>query len=225
MDRKKAPLLEGLAKTLGSVLRGRPGSPPVERRWTHLARQIDTTRWSLDVLKALEWKRFEMLCGEYFRELGFRAESTRGGPDGAIGLRLYARGERVAGILVQCRSWRTPQVGPKEVRELFASMAAEGVKEGILVACGTITPDARTFVVGRDIHLIDGEDLLAKLGVLGDETQASLLRFATRGDYVTPTCPSCGIKMVRRAPKSGGGGAHWGCPNFPRCRSTLAAGR
>jgi restriction system protein len=219
---KKRSVIEDLRSAVGSVF-GKRG-PRAERRWTNITRQMDTTRWNAELLRALEWKRFELLCAEYFRELGFRPEVTRSGPDAGVDIRLYPPGHRVAGIVVQCKSWRTPQVGVKAVRELFGAMAAEGVKEGILCACGTFTPDAATFATGRNIHLIDGTDLLAKLQDLEADTQASLLRFATRGDFTTPSCPSCGIKMVRKTPK-GGGDVFWGCPNFPRCRTTLAAGK
>jgi len=40
--------------------------------------------------------------------------------------------------------------------------------------------------------------------------------FATAGDYTTPTCASCGVKMIVRTPKAGGK-AFWGCVNYPRC--------
>lgn len=36
----------------------------------------------------------------------------------------------------------------------------------------------------------------------------------------SPTCASCGIKMVERTP-SKGGSAFWGCSNYPRCKTTL----
>ncbi|MGB8857191.1 MAG: topoisomerase DNA-binding C4 zinc finger domain-containing protein [Burkholderiales bacterium] len=41
---------------------------------------------------------------------------------------------------------------------------------------------------------------------------------ATEGEYSTPSCPSCGIKMLIR---SGRQGNFWGCKNFPRCRQIL----
>lgn len=44
--------------------------------------QVDTSRWSLDLLKALDWKRFELVCAGYFEELGFRAKTARGGREG-----------------------------------------------------------------------------------------------------------------------------------------------
>jgi len=45
-----------------------------------------------------------------------------------------------------------------------------------------------------------------------------LLDFATAGDWTTPTCPSCGVKMAARNSKRR---RFWGCVHFPKCRGTL----
>lgn len=45
--------------------------------------------------------------------------------------------------------------------------------------------------------------------------------YATKySEKPTPTCPKCGIPMVKRVAKKGDniGEEFWGCPNFPRCR-------
>ena len=96
--------------------------------------------------------------------------------------------------------------------KLIAALEAHGISVPFQIQTRAIPP------------ALAGTDLLAKLQDLEADTQASLLRFATRGDFTTPSCPSCGIKMVRKTPK-GGGDVFWGCPNFPRCRTTLAAGK
>jgi len=38
-----------------------------------------------------------------------------------------------------------------------------------------------------------------------------------------PTCPKCGVPMVRRVARQGNtpGKAFWGCPNYPRCREMV----
>lgn len=51
------------------------------------------------------------------------------------------------------------------------------------------------------------------------ESNRRLLELATEGDWTTPTCPSCGTKMVARDSKRG---AFWGCPTYPKCRGKLA---
>lgn len=203
---------------------GRPSDrvPTTVSEWR--ARPIDTSRWSLELLNQLEWKRFEQLCAEYFRELGFRAEVAREGADGGVDIHLHTGESSAPGILVQCKAWRTYKVGIKQIRELFGVMAADQVREGIFVTTGAFTGEAKAFADGKNVHLIDGADLLAKLRTLEPERQEALLRLATEGDYTTPTCPSCGVKMVQRE-ASAGGEPFWGCPNFPRCRTTLSIAR
>ncbi len=183
---------------------------------------VDTSEWNLTLLKALDWKRFELVCAGYFEELGFRAETTRAGPDGGIDIHLFMNESRHPAIVVQCKAWRNVPVGVSLVRELLGVMTAAGVKEGIVATVGTFTSEARTFALGKNIHLIDGQDFLTKLRNLKPERQRSLLAFATQGDFSTPTCPSCGIGNRMKLRTSGKDGTRfWGCGNFPRCRTTM----
>jgi hypothetical protein len=214
------PLVFGLGATasLYHRLAHRIDADPVSAN----PKPIDTTQWNLPLLKALEWKRFEHLCAEYFREIGLRAEMLKAGPDAGVDIRLFAPDQQHPGILVQCKSWSTWQVGVKPVRELYGVMAAEGVPEGIFATTSTFTPDAKIFAMGKSIHLIDGLDLLAKLRALDPEAQQALLAYATQGDYTTPSCPSCGNRMLMRK-GSFGRRDFWGCRSFPACRTTLSA--
>jgi len=181
---------------------------------------VDTSAWTLSLLRALEWKRFEELCAAYFQQLGFRTRMTPAGPDGLVDIHLLAEGSERSAVLVQCKAWSTYDVGVKAVRELLGVMTAEGVAEGVFVTTGRYTQAARDFVAGKELVLIDGPDLLAKIRALREENQRLLLAIATAGDFTRPTCPSCGVKMVRRIARASGD-AFWGCPNFPGCRTTL----
>ena len=55
-------------------------------------------------------------------------------------------------------------------------------------------------------------------------TRAALLQHVTRGDYVTPSCPKCEVKMTRRAGRAGRSD-FWSCPNFGACRTRPIAVR
>lgn len=181
---------------------------------------IDTTSWNLGLLRALEWKRFEQLCAGYFETLGFRARTTRMGADGGVDIHLSPDGSDDVAIVVQCKAWKVYKVGIKPIRELLGVMTSERVPEGVFVTTGDYTLEARDFASKSNIILIDGTDLLAKLKSLHLEKQGALLGLAIAGDFTTPTCPSCGVKMSERKSKSGGD-PFWGCVNFPRCRTTL----
>ncbi len=175
--------------------------------------------WSLPLLRSLEWKRFEMVCAEYFRLLGKRVETVSHGADGGIDARVYAKDSNVMKFAIQCKAW-DGMVGIKPIRELFGVMAHESAGKGIFMATSGFTAEARQFAAEHKdkLFLIDGEKFLSMLAKLPEEKRKKLLEFATEGDYTTPTCASCGTKMVRR---TGKGGAFWGCANYPGCRTTM----
>ena len=111
----------------------------------------------LESVGALSWQQFEALVGGVFRRRGYRVlENPGGGPDGGVDLRLRKDGKKV---YVQCKHWKKKQVGVKPVRELYGVMKAKGVDEGIVVTYGDFTREARAFVRGKPLQLIEGEKL------------------------------------------------------------------
>lgn len=173
--------------------------------------RLDTAQWTPELLKRLEWRRFEELCAAYFETLGFRV---------GVDMSLYEQGAESASILVQCRPWNAYRVGIKPVRELRGAMTSGNVAEGVLVTSGKFTQEARDFAGKEKISLIDGADLLGKIAALLPEKALALLKFATEGDFLTPTCPSCAIKMIARKSTTHGR-TFWGCRNYPGCKHTF----
>ena len=183
--------------------------------------KFDTRNWTLVLLKHLEWRRFEELCAAYFEALGFttRISHTRASGNADIG--LCAAGSKDADILVHCEAWNAYRVGIRPVRELRAAMTSAGAREGVLVTSGSFTQEAVSFAAKEKIDLIDGAGLLAKLGALEPEKSLALLKFTTQGDFLTPTCPSCSLKMLSRT-STREGRKFWGCVNYPRCKQTFS---
>lgn len=173
------------------------------------------TEWSLQLLRKLEWKRFEEVCAAYFRETGLRAESLPFGADGGVDIRLFEGRATKPHVIVQCKAWTSRDVGVAPVRELFGVMADEGVPAGIVLATGGFTEAALAFAKDNPLDLIDGARFLKMVGHLSVEAQRRLLDVATEGDYTTPTCPSCGRKMTDH---TGNRGRSWKCL---RCNRTL----
>lgn len=99
-------------------------------------------------------------------------------------------------------------------------MTSERAAKGIFVTTSTYSDDAIAFAKGNRIVLMDGVAVLNAILKLPEEQQASLLQLATAGDYTTPTCASCGVKLIARKPKLGGK-PFWGCVNFPTCKMKL----
>jgi len=175
--------------------------------------------WSLQVLRRMEWKRFELLAAAYYEKIGFRAETIRCGADGGIDAKLF-RGDLPNPVsILQCKAWNSRPVGVKPVRELLGVMTHNKVQTGVFLTTAQFTDEAVAFAKNNKIALVDGEQFLQKILALPSEAQSDLLTTATEGDWTTPSCPSCGVKMVAREGKEK---PFWGCPNFPRCRQTFA---
>ena len=92
--------------------------------------------------------------------------------------------------------------------------------EGIFVTSSNFNDEAVAFARGNHIDLIDGQELLRLIRSLAPEQQKRLLDVATEGDYLTPSCPNCGIKLVERENRNDTS-KFWGCTNYPKCRFTL----
>jgi restriction system protein len=176
------------------------------------------TQWSLEALRLLEWKRFELLCAGYYAAMGFRTATLEAGPDGGVDVTLYQGDSTTPMAVVQCKAWNNRQVGVKEIRELLGVMAHAKVARGIFVTTGSYTKDAGDFGAANPIQLLDGAAFEKKILALSAEKQQELLKRAFEGDYRTPTCASCGVKMIARESKRG---PFWGCMHYPRCKSTL----
>lgn len=175
--------------------------------------------WSLDVLDRIEWKRFEDLCCEFYREKGIHAETTRLGADGGIDIHLFQNKADLTQVtaIVQCKAL-SKKVGVAPVRELRGVMAHEKVEKAFFMAPNGFTDDAVVFAEANRIILLDGKLFLAMLQHLPEASAKRLLDFATEGDWTIPTCPSCGAKMVHRDSKWG---SFWGCSTYPRCNEKL----
>jgi restriction system protein len=110
-----------------------------------------------NTLLSISWHDFELLVGEALRRRGYTVQETgANGPDGGIDLVARKAGEK---YVVQCKQWRSVQVGVPVVRELYGAMAAEGAVGGFVITSGTFTKPAREFASGRNVQLIDGTAL------------------------------------------------------------------
>ena len=184
--------------------------------------QIETSKpigWSVKLIQDLEWKRFEELSVAYYLEKGIKAETTQLGADGGIDIKLYQDDTGKPTTIIQCKSWAS-QVGVKPIREFLGVMTHEKIAKGFYMTSSGYTNDAIEIAKSNKITLFNGEMLLMMIQRLNSESQQKLLALATSGDYKTPTCPSCGIKMVKRPSAKGD---FWGCINYPNgCRQRLS---
>ena len=183
---------------------------------------------SADALDGMSWQEFELLVGEAFRLQGFRvAETGGGGPDGGVDLVLTKGTEK---FLVQCKQWKAYKVGVDVVRELYGVMAAKGATGGFVVTSGRYTDDAKAFADGRNVKLVDGQQLFGLIKQarqsLGGQANSAQPQPAKAQASADPTCPVCTSPMLKRTARKGAnaGAQFWGCSTYPACRGTRPIG-
>jgi restriction system protein len=229
-DRPPSGVVPGSMDMFPPEIAPAPGAAPqrlgdIEASQAKSASAVSGARpsgWERQVLELIEWRRFEAVCERLFAQAGFQTKSQSHGADGGVDIWLYSRNSEGPAAVVQCKHWVGRAVGVKEVREFFGVMTSKSVKRGTYVTSSTFTPAASEFAKDNGIHLLDGDGLLSLIARRSDEQQRALLAVAYEGEYWRPTCASCGVKMVERS-ASKDQSMFWGCVNYPRCRSRIAA--
>ncbi|GKT26397.1 restriction endonuclease [Acidovorax sp. SUPP3334] len=142
-----------LVFTLGALL-----SALTRRERSKLLHECGMARSSAQALQGMPWSDFQQLVAEGFQRRGYSLQERAGeGPDGEVDLVLTKDGAK---SFVQCKHWKTLQVGAPVVQELHSVMAAQGASAGFVVTSGHFTQEATAFASGRNIRLIDGATLL-----------------------------------------------------------------
>jgi restriction system protein len=179
-------------------------------------------RWNKAFLKSLEWKRYEEVCMEYLKLKNCDANVTSIGADGGIDIKIHDRNGSLFAI-GQCKAWNKKPIGVNLIRELYGVMASDKASCGIFLTTSTFSQDAITFAENKRLLLIDADEFINLINCLKDDDKRKIDQIATEGDYTTPTCVHCNVKMVKRTASKGRneGKDFWGCVNFPRCRKIL----
>lgn len=209
------------------------------RKRRHLLDSVTTPGGN--TLLSISWHDFELLVGEALRRRGYAVQETgANGPDGGVDLIARKDGET---YLVQCKQWRSVQVGVPVVRELYGAMAAEGAVGGFVVTSGTFTQPARAFASGRNVQLVDGAVLRQWIAEMKKPGPRPTVEVAAERDEPVveapvvkemvpqavpevkaepkaPACPFCKKPMVTKLARTGknAGGNFWGCADYPKCR-------
>lgn len=182
------------------------------------------TEWSIALIEQIEWRVFENLCTRLREEKGFSAKETNVGADGGVDFYLYAKSTKQKIGAVQCKSWSKKQIGVNVLRELQGVVASEQLKLGLLMYSGELSKAANEFLALSSVSIKaqGGEAILAGIEKLDYSRQQALLSEVTSGDYMTPSCPNCDVKLVERTAQKTGD-TFMGCVNFPQCRYTTTS--
>lgn len=197
----------------------RPASPkPTDSEPLPVAPTTFDSHEIAQKLRTIDWFQFEKIVEIAYRKHGY-AVSRRGGanPDGGIDLVVEKDGVRSA---VQCKQWKTWNVGVKPVREFLGALTDSGIQRGIFVTLCGYTNDARELAQKHGIEMVTKDGLAALLesaNAGSDPAVVDLLKDTRK------YCPKCENAMVLRTATQGrnSGEPFWGCTKFPRCRCTI----
>ena len=185
-------------------------------------KQLLDVQSDIDSIKALSWKAFEELVAEAYRRQGYRVIENGYGPDGGIDVKLV-KDNKVT--LVQCKQWRSKNVGVSVIREMFGVLTAQQAYKVNVICCGGFTADAMAFADGKPIQLIGGNELLNMVKNVQTKPVAEHVPHFTEVAIGSENiCPKCGAHLVERQATRGAnmGNTFLGCSAFPTCRFTKA---
>ena len=176
--------------------------------------------WTMQVLRDIEWRRFETVCTMLFAQVGLEARSESHGAEDGIDIWLYSQHAEGPAALVRCRHWLDKPVTTQDVREFHTLMTRHKLLRGTYATSGKFKPQAREFAKSSGINAMDGLGLLALISQRTPQQKKELLSIAYEGEYWRPTCGLCGRKMAERR-ASRRGKTYWGCVDAPNCAFTL----
>jgi len=104
-------------------------------------------------VKAMAWNDFARALQDAYRRDGYEVQ-----PVSVAGADFEIRKEWRRG-LVSAKRFKVARTGIEPLRELLAAKEASEVQDGLYVAIGEVTDNARAFAVKHGIKLVDGPEL------------------------------------------------------------------
>jgi len=191
------------------------GSPS---KWGQERAKFQKTDDLIERLRAIDWFQFEKLVALVYRKLGYTV-TRRGGanPDGGIDLLIEKDGQRLA---VQCKHWKTWNVGVKPVREFLGALTDVGITKGVLITLCGYTGEAKQLADKHGIEIVNELGLAKMIETTDARFNPETLEIL---NDTRRFCPKCESELVLRTARKGlgAGGQFWGCSAYPRCRYIL----
>lgn len=162
-----------------------------------------------EILEAIEWKRFELLCHLIFKAMGYNSELTGNGADKGVDIRIFDK--NIPGktlFLVQCKK-RKSNISRENIQQLRGQMSSENVEKGGYCVTSDFTVPAMEYAAANTIELFGRRKIIESFNNLGIYERQLALGKILDGDYWTPSCASCGDKFELIVQKSGR--KIWGC--------------
>lgn len=108
----------------------------------------------LEALRGMSWENFSLVISEAYRRQGYAVAESR---NSAYDFELTRNGRRT---LVSCRRWKVSAVGEAPVRALANAVSRTDAYNGICIAAGDFSVNARSYAASQPLTLVTGRDLV-----------------------------------------------------------------
>jgi restriction system protein len=121
---------------------------------------------------------------------------------------------------VQCKHWKTWNVGVRAVREFLGALTDSGIKRGLFITLGGYTGDATQLADQHGIEVVNEAGLATMLEATDARFDPAVLEIL---HDTRKMCPKREREMVLRTAGrgTGAGTQFWGCSGYPRCRFAM----
>jgi hypothetical protein len=173
----------------------------------------------LERLKKIDWFQFEKFVEFTYRKLGY-AVTRKGGanPDGGVDLLVEKDGVTSA---IQCKQWKTWNVGLSAMREFLGALTDARIPRGIFITLKGYTSDAKAFAEKQGIEILNETGLARMLETTDARFDPAMLEIL---NDTRKFCPKCEREMVLKTATKGKGEGQqfWACTGYPwKCRYTM----
>lgn len=177
--------------------------------------------WSIDLIKALDWKVFDNLCIAYWKANGFSVvDRSRGSVHGTHFLLSTLKQKSIKVGIVESRSAKSEPVVVAELEKLVKYRRDNDIPLCVLMCAGKVSNIVVSYCASNNIRLINATNLYQGLVALPHTQRNHLMRKLIRPDYMIPTCPNCKVKMVKRLHRESQR-LYWGCISYPDCNFNM----
>lgn len=171
-----------------------------------------------DMLRNLDWFQFEKLVAAIYENKGYKVQRLGGAnPDGGMDLLIQKDGLK---SVVQCKHWKSWDVGVRNIREFLGTLTDQKISNGIFITLKGYTADAKELAAKHNLTLLEESDVMALMEDVCWKFNPVILSILHDTRKI---CPKCERQMVLRTASRGpnAGGQFWGCSGYPRCRFIL----
>ena len=170
-------------------------------------------------LRRIDWYQFEKLVGLIYQHRGFQVKRLGGAnADGGVDLIVESPTES---FVVQCKHWRSWNVGVRHIREFLGTLTDSKVEKGIFITLAGYSNETRQLAEKHGIQILNESDIIKMLEDSGLIHSKEISKLFSDDRKI---CPKCENEMVLRTHRQTGEN-FWGCSTFPRCWGQIKLSR